>query len=112
MSDLVKEVQAEDELEQTYDTANPEQVNKARKKAARTRAYRLEFVKAAMELEQGRSWFYDLLRRCHIVSTPYISGDSHSTAFRCGEQNVGLQLLDDIQTIASDDYIKMMKENK
>ncbi len=112
MSDPVAENQAVEEQVEAYDTSDPVSVNKARKKSARTRADRLEFVKASMSFEQGRSWFYDQLVRCHIFQTPFISGDSHNTAFRCGEHNIGLMILDDIQTAAPTDYIKMISENK
>lgn len=111
MVDLVKQEQAEDEQEQSYDTSDKEQVNQARKKAARTRKDRLEFVKAAMQHEQGRAWFFDLLLRCHVVRNPFMN-DPYATAFRCGEQNVGLMVLSDIQAIAPEEYIWMMNENR
>lgn len=110
--DPVKVNQAEEEQAEAYDTSDPSQVNKARKKAARTRADRLEFIKAAMSVEQGRAWFYDILNRCHILRQPFVAGDPHSTSFRCGEMNIGAMILDDIQTAAPDDYIKMVRENK
>ncbi len=112
MVDSVAKTQAEDEQEEIYDTSDPVQVNTKRKKAARTRADRLEFVKASMSFEQGRAWFFDHLIRCKVFQNPFISGDQGSTAFRCGELNIGLQVLDDIQTAASEDYIKMIRENK
>lgn len=112
MSDPVYTNQAEEEQVETFDTSDKEQVNKARKKSARTRADRLEFVKASMSFEQGRAWFYDQLVRTHVFQTPFIAGDPHNTSFRCGEHNVGLMILDDIQTAAPTDYIKMINENK
>lgn len=111
MSDPIKENEATENLEQTYDTSSPDQVNKARKKASRTRADRLRFVEAAMTMEQGRAWFYDLLLRCKIISTPY-NDDPYKTAFNCGQQNIGLMVLDDIQTASPDNYNVMIKENK
>lgn len=110
--DQVRVNEAEEVLEQPYDTSDPEQVNKARKKGARTRATRLEFVAAAMTTYQGRAWFYDILNRCYVTRTPFISGDMYTTAFRCGEHNIGLQLLSDIQDAAPDLYITMIKEAK
>lgn len=98
--------------EEFVDTADKEQVNKARKKSARTRAERLEFIKAAMSVEPGRSWFYDLLVRCRCFNQPFIAGDPHATSFRCGELNIGNMVLDDIQTAAPEDYLKMITENK
>lgn len=107
----LQETLANENLEETYDTSEPTQVNKARKRAARTRADRLQFVEAAMTTEQGRAWFYDILIRCKVMSTPY-TDNPYDTAFKCGMQNIGLQILDDVQTAAPDDYMKMVRENK
>lgn len=112
MVDNVGRAEATDQLEETYDTSDKEQVNKVRKRTARTRAERLKFVEAGMGVTQGRAWFFDLLKRAHIFQTPYTSGDPHATSFRCGELNLGLQILDDIQTAAPQEYIKMIEENK
>ena len=112
MSDPVLEEKLSDEQSESYDTSDKEQVNKARKRDARTRADRLEFVEAAMTTPQGRAWFYDLLARCHVVRTPFSANDPYGTAFKCGEQNIGLQILDDIQTVSSDTYLTMITENK
>lgn len=107
----IQEIQASDEAEKPVDTSDPVEVNKARKKAARTRADRLEFVKAAMTTIQGRAWFYDLIVRCHVFSTPF-DADPYRHAYRAGEANVGLMVLDDIQVAAPEDYLKMICENK
>lgn len=112
MSNPVAQAQAQDEVDTSYDTSEPEQVNKVRKKSARTRADRLEFVAAALTTEQGRSWFYDIMRRCKVFQGPYVGGDPYATAFRCGEQNVGLMVMDDVQTASPENYIKMVSENK
>ena len=112
MVDPVKEVEAEANLEVPYDTSNPEAVNKVRKKAARTRADRLEFIKAAMGLSQGRAWFYDILLFCKCFEGPYVAGDPYATAMKCGQQNIGLRILDDLQTAAPDNYLQMIKEQK
>lgn len=109
--DNLKNNLANEEAEQTYDTSEPLEVNKARKRAARTRADRLEFVQAAMTTEQGRAWYYDLLKRCRVFNNP-MALDPHKTSFQCGQLNIGLQVLDDIQTAAPESYITMVMENK
>lgn len=111
MVDRVAKNQAEEEAEASYNTADPIQVNKARKKAARTRADRLQFVKAAMQHEQGRAWFYDIIVRCHVFNTPF-DDDPYRHAYRAGEANIGLQILDDIQVAAPEHYLQMITENK
>lgn len=95
----------------SYDTSDPKAVNNARKKSARTRADRLEFIKAAMSHEQGRSWFYDILVYCKLWDGTFLN-DPYESAFVLGKRNVGLRILDDIQTIAPSDYLKMVGENK
>lgn len=115
MSDPVAENQASEEIAEAFDTSDKEQVNKARKRSARTRADRLEFVKASMSFEQGRAWFYDLLVSCHLFHNPFVAGGedgARATDFKLGEFNIGLRALDDIQTAAPQDYIKMINENK
>lgn len=99
------------QTEEDYDTSDKEQVNKARKRTARTRADRLKFVEASMTLEQGRAWFYDFLIRCHVFSTPF-DDDPYRHAYRAGEANMGLQVLSDIQESAPDNYVIMIRENK
>lgn len=111
MANPVAVNEAEQVLDESYDTSDKEQVNKARKKSARTRADRLEFVKAALEHEQGRAWFYDILLVCHVFKNSF-DQDPYITAFKSGEQNIGLRILDDIQTANPDKYIIMISENK
>lgn len=111
MADLIAVNEATENQEDTYDTSDRESVNKARKKASRTRADRLHFVQAAMTTEQGRAWFYDLMVRCKTFSTPF-SDDPYVTANKCGMQNIGYTILDDIQTAAPEYYLQMVKENK
>lgn len=111
MVDEVQVNKANEEAEEAYNTSDPAQVNKARKRAARTRADRLEFVKAAMDVEQGRAWFYDLLARCRVFNLPF-NADPYITAFKCGELNVGNQVLSDIQDANPDQYVRMVREGR
>lgn len=103
--------EAAETLEATYDTSDKEAVNNIRKKSARTRATRLEFVSAAMTTPQGRAWFYDLLVRCRVVATPYVE-NSDKTIFNLGQQNIGLMVLSDIQDAAPENYLKMITESR
>jgi GrpB-like predicted nucleotidyltransferase (UPF0157 family) len=111
MADSISNIEAAENLEEVYDTSDPKAVNKARKKASRTRADRLRFVAAGMEHEEGRSWFYDHLNRCHIFNRSF-DPDPYVHAYKAGEVNVGLQLLLDIQDAAPDKYLVMITENR
>lgn len=108
--DALETAQAPDP--ESYDSADPAQVNQARRKAGRRRAARLQFVKAMMDVAEGRAWIYGHLERCHIFATPFMQGDPHATSFRCGEHNIGLRLLADIMDAAPDEYVLMVKEGK
>lgn len=99
------------QIDETYDTSDKESVNKARKRSSRTRADRMEFITAAMTTEQGRAWFYDLLVFCRVFNSP-MAEETNRTFFNLGIQNVGLRILDDIQTAAPDKYLPMVNENK
>jgi hypothetical protein len=62
-----------------------------------------------MGMVDGRRYFYGLLVRCHVFANPY-TGRAGTTAFACGELNVGQQVLADIMRIAPDEYVQMMRE--
>lgn len=112
MADKIDILEASENLEEVYDTSDPKSVNKARKKASRTRADRLRFVEAAMSHEEGRAWFYDLLNRCKVFNQPFVDGDPHKTSFKCGELNIGNQILADIMDAAPDRYSIMVQEGR
>jgi hypothetical protein len=57
----------------------------------------------------GRAWARELLERCHIFQPSY-TGEAFSTAFKEGERNIGLYLLQAIMHAAPEAYIQMMKE--
>lgn len=110
MTDRPAIIEAEDALAVPYDTASPEQVNTARKKSARQRRNDLDVIAGMMDLKEVRAWMYRLLEFCHIYQSPFIQGDSHATAFRCGAHNVGLRVLADVQAAAPKQYITMIEE--
>lgn len=111
MSDPILENEAEERLEESFDTSDKEQVNKARKKAARKRADYLKYVQASMQFPEGRAWFYHYLVLTKVFQTAF-TDDPYRTAFNLGQQNIGLMLLDDIQTAAPKEYVLMINENK
>lgn len=99
------------ELEAPLDAGDAASV-KAHAKAAKTRdEMKREFLVAAMERVDGRMFFYDLLTTCHCFTNPYSSTD-RGTAFNCGEMNIGLPLLAELNTYCTEQYLTMMKENQ
>ena len=98
--------------EKPYDASNPEQVNFARIKAGRKHTERLRVVRALMENKECRAWIYDLLAFCNVGSSPFVQGQPDATAFKLGQQNVGLMILSDINMAAPELYMQMITEGK
>lgn len=96
--------------ETTYDSSDPEQVNEARKKSGRRKRANLDFVKAILELSEGREWLYRLLLACDAFRQPWVHGNSEATAFRCGKLDVGYQLLADAKKADFEKFCLMLKE--
>jgi len=79
---------------------------------SRLRKTRLDdFVKAAMQHQQGREYFYSLLESCGIGKTPF-TANALTTSFACGEQNIGLQIQAHIIEVAPKGYILMLEEKE
>lgn len=68
-------------------------------------------LRLLLESQSGRLWLWDLLESCHCFASPFQPGQPDSSAFRCGEQNVGLRLIAQITRVQPDAFILMMKEN-
>ena len=94
----------------TYDASLRKDVRRMEKESAQAEANRIAYTKTIMRDRFGRRWMYDLLLRCHIWSTPFAMGQPDGTAFRLGEQNIGLQVFADVMKAAPDDYVLMMNE--
>lgn len=62
---------------------------------------------------QGRRVMWRLLGMTGLFRNPHVPGaQSEETAFRCGEQNIGQQLMAEIHTIAPESYNVMVKEHQ
>ncbi len=94
----------------TYDASDRKSIRKAEKLAKQAEAKRRVFIRHLLATIDGREWMHDLLTRCHIFHTPFAAGKPDVTAFRCGEQNLGLQLFADVVSAAPDQYTLMMYE--
>ena len=95
-----------------YDANDEKQVKKARKQAEFDRALELDVIRGIMKSPAGRKWIYSKLERCHIYGNPFVAGQPDSTAFHCGEQNIGKMFLADIQEGCPDLYLQMVNEAK
>lgn len=111
---MVDSIEGAPELDQVtdgYDASDPEQINKARKKAGRAKSDDTDIVKAIMELPTGRAWMYRLLARCGTF-TAAAHNISHEIDRAVGRQMVGHWVMEDIMNAAPEKYWIMIKENR
>lgn len=95
---------------EAFDASNPSQVKKQQREANRREKERREVVAAILATPAGRNWMWELLSSTHIYESSYVGGDAMAMAFREGERNIGLQVLDLITRTAPDAFIQMTKE--
>jgi hypothetical protein len=69
------------------------------------------FVKAAVTTKEGREYLYWLLELSRVGRNPY-SGNALSTAFACGELNVGQQIQAHIIDVAPNAFLQMLAEKE
>jgi|SRR6266576_4189336 len=98
-------------MTETYDTSDPKAVKAAVKDAKSKETIAREGLREAMSSEQGRKWLHSLLLLCDPFRSPF-SSDALLMAERCGEVNIGLQLIAEMHEVSPELYLLMMKENK
>lgn len=69
------------------------------------------FVKAAVTTREGREYIYWLLELSKMGRNPY-SGNALSTAFSCGELNVGQQIQAHLIELAPNAFLQMLSEKE
>jgi len=94
----------------TYDGSNRKHIRQAEKSAAIADNERKLFVVHIMSTLPGRAWMHQLLASCNIFHTPFVAGAYDITAFKCGSQNIGLQLFADVHASSPREYVLMMQE--
>lgn len=94
----------------TFDGSDRKQVRAREKELKLAEANRLAYTRRIMQDAPGRKWMHDLLVKCHIWQTAFAAGYPDTTAFRLGEQNLGLQVFSDVIAAAPQEYVQMMNE--
>ena len=69
-----------------------------------------EGLHALMRDPNGRAWLYRVLLMCDPFRSPF-STDPIVMAKNCGEANIGLQIIADMQEVSPELYLQTMKEN-
>lgn len=91
-------------------TADEEQVNRARKKDKLDRHQEMADMKFLMAQESGRRFLWRLLRICRMNRISFDGGSSEWTAFNEGHRNVGNQILPDMIEANPEAYIQMLRD--
>lgn len=74
-----------------YNASDPRQVAGRKRAAKRRQKKDGDFLCRALKDAEGRSFFYELLAKCHSFRTTF-TGEALSSAFSEGERNIGTQL--------------------
>ena len=53
---------------------------------------------ALLSTREGARFFARLLELCGVFRISYVAGDTHATAFKEGQRNIGLVVYDDLLT--------------
>ena len=92
-----------------YNASDTRQIKAATKRSKTDRALDDGVLLMIMTTQNGRAWIWRHLGRCHAFQTTY-TGDNNATNFRCGEANIGLELIADLLRACPDQFIFMMRE--
>lgn len=100
---------ADDDIQSAED---PVAADNARKRLARQRRDDMDVLRLLMKTTKGRDWLYRYLESCHIMSSPFVPGesDTNTVMFRLGEQNAGKRLQVQVEGASVDLYMTMIKE--
>ena len=96
---------------ETYNSADPEQVERRRNEAAQRELRMRKVVADLMHTPEGRAWIWRELEGCHIYAVSFEPGiDAATVAFREGERNRGLALLAQVLASAPGFFLMMQRE--
>lgn len=90
--------------------AEEKRVYRQQKRLETQRNLRLNtFISEVMKLAEGREFFYYLLELGKVGRNSF-TGNALTTAFHCGEQNVGLQIQSRLIEVSPKGYLQMLTE--
>lgn len=69
-------------------------------------------VAGLLQHPHGRRYLYFLLEISGAIGVNPFTGDSLTTAFKCGEQNVGQQIMAHIIEVNGDGFLTMLRERE
>src|SRR6185369_17682745 len=95
----------------TPNASNQKGVKALEKLERRTRMDELnDLSKYVLNTRAGRKYIWNILVMCGVNQLSYHRGDTHETAFREGERNIGNRILADIMDCNAEIYAIMRTE--
>ena len=98
-----------DAEEQPLDVGDSRQVRDRRKLLALQERENREALGVLLSGRAGRAWMYRHLEQCHVFESSF-DLNPYATAFREGERNVGLRLINEIHEHWPHRYAEMIQE--
>lgn len=97
---------------ETFDASDASAEANVRRDVARVAREDADVLRALMHNKPGRAWLYRFLEGCHIYGETFAAEQTHVSAFRQGQENVGKQLLLAAQGASVDLYMTMIREHQ
>jgi len=103
---------AEELPAEPFDATDPAASANASREVARKKREDADELRKLMLTKPGRAFLYRRLERCHIYGATFAGEETHISAFRQGEENIGKQLMLEAMDASPDLYVKMIKEQR
>lgn len=111
MGDPVQELEAEENIEQSFDASDPKAVNEARKKQGRSKKKERDILVALMSHKDGRTLMYNSVK-CILEGNPVTAGDINATYYNLGQEHRARELFREIVRLTPPEFALMVEENK
>jgi hypothetical protein len=98
--------------EGSFDASDPAQVEKETRKAEARENLKRRALAKFLDDQTAREWLWGLLEVTHIFENCFDPGSADTTAFKLGERNIGLRILDDIISADPNAYLAMLRDRK
>lgn len=79
-------------------------------KARVKREKELDDLRAVLLIVSGRRFMWNLLGELGLFRSPFVNGNAELTAFRCGQHDLALKILADIEEAVPGIYSRMTNE--
>lgn len=84
------------DLEADFDASDAQQVSRRKRQSLLRKSQDENVLNTLLTSDAGSDWLYRLLERCHMFSLSFVQGDAYASAFKEGERNIGLSIVNDL----------------